>query len=71
MTTRSESLSVSKLIFKNKTHEVSLDIKYSTRFRKALTDDESEATKYKQNIELNRAEREQRAATREFVTLKR
>lgn len=70
MTTRSESSSVSEFL-ENKIHEVSLDIEYSTRFRKALTDDESEATKHERNIELKRAEHQHREATRELVTLKR
>ena len=70
LTTRSESSSVSEFL-ENKIHEVSLDIEYSTRFRKALRDDESEATKHERKIELKRAEREEREATRELVTLKR
>lgn len=70
MTTRSESSSISEFL-ENKIHEVSLDIEYSTRFRKALTDDESEATKHERNIELKRAEHQHREATRELVTLKR
>ena len=70
MTTRAESSSVSEFL-ETKIHEVSLDIEYSTRFRKAIRDDESEATKHERKIELKRAERKEREATRELVTLKR
>lgn len=69
MTTRSKLSSVSKFL-ENKIHEVSLGIEYSTRFQKALTDDDSKATKHERNVELKRAERKQREATRELVTLK-
>ena len=67
MTTRSVSSSVSEFL-ENKIHEVYLDIEYSTRFRKALTNDnESGATKHERNTALKRAEREERGRTREHA----